>query len=69
MTRAELQALWDERDNRYRDRRPGRASAQMAPESARAVRAYRRAEVALLSPEARRVATLELNRWYPPSAR
>jgi hypothetical protein len=63
VSRDALLALWSERDSRYRTRRTGGLTA----EEARAVRDYRRAEIARLPEASRAVANLELNRWYPPS--
>jgi len=68
MTWDVLLGLWDERDHRYRRRRSNLAPLQMSPEEARAVRDYRRAEIAMLPQAARAMAHIALNLWAPPVA-
>lgn len=65
MTWAQLRALWDERDDRYRSRRVG----SLTKSETEAVRAYRWTEIALL-PQVERphaVAALDTStssRWF-----
>jgi hypothetical protein len=63
MTWATLGGLWDERDSRYRYKRPQRISA----DEAELIRAYRQTEIALLPADQRRYGVVELARWKPPS--